>query len=288
MFSKGQREEAIGNMKRVQATYEIEKQGLIKDAKRLLDKRRRLQTIIDEAWDFVNNMSNKSVALNTELKVIKIEAKKFYGLLKTMEMTISNTSHSSSELTAANIVVGRGVASLGPTAVLAIATAIRTVDSGRTIPTRTSTRSTHAELPRHRSGAQTIERKGTTAGNFGTPLLGLANPTGCGAILNTVLLRYRNNKVLAERANMETVKISRYVSTVKATRKDILDILELSARTTDALLGMLLKCRELPADYIQLTTEQKQLVDALVNNTKAGTELLNRVVVDKELIDLLF
>ncbi|OBZ08778.1 hypothetical protein A8L34_21700 [Bacillus sp. FJAT-27264] len=285
MFNKGQREEAIGNMRRVQATYEVQKQGIIKDAKRLLDKRRKLQTMINEAWDFINTMSNKPVALNTELKVIKIEAKKFCGLLKTMEleMKLSKASQISGGLPAMDIVVGRGVAAIGQTAELAIATTFGTITSGTSL---SSTDSTHAELPWLRSGIQATGREGNTI--TGPPLLGLARPTGCGAILNAGLLRYRNNKKVAERATTEAARISRYISIVEATRKDIQEIIELSMITTDALLGMLLKCRKFPADYILLTTEQKQLVDALVDNTKAGAELLNRVVEDKEFSGLVF
>ncbi|MFF2911990.1 DNA polymerase III subunit gamma/tau [Paenibacillus sp. NPDC057934] len=285
MFNKGQREEAIGNLKRVQATYEVQKQDFIKDTKRLLDKRRKLQTMINEAWDFINTMSNKPAVLNTELKVIKIEAKKFCGLLKTLEleMKISKASQISGGLPAMDIVVGRGGASIGSTAELAIATTFGTISSGTTL---SSVGSTHAELPWPRSGTQDTGREGNTT--TGPPLLGLARPTGCGAILNAGLLRYRNNKKVAEQATTEAARICRHVSIVEATRKAIQEIIELSTRTTDALLGMLLKCRKFPADYILLTTEQKQLVEALVNNTKAGAELLNRVVEDKDFSELFF
>ncbi|MFE4713176.1 DNA polymerase III subunit gamma/tau [Paenibacillus sp. NPDC056722] len=281
MFNKGQREDAIGNMKKVQATYEAEKQGFIKDAKQLLDKRQKLQTIINEAWDFINTMSNKPVVLNTELKVIKIETKKFCGLLKTLELRISKASHTSGGLPATDIIAGRGVASHGRTAVLAIATTFGTRASGTTL---SSAGSTHAELPWLRNEIQATAREGNATKE--TSLLGLAGSLGCGAILNVDLLRYKKNKKLAERANTEAAKINQYVSTVETTRKYIQEIIELSTRTTDALLGMVLKCRKFPADYIQLTTEQKQLVDTMVNNTKVGAELLNRVVVDKDISEL--
>ncbi|MGW8444461.1 hypothetical protein ACWGXJ_26520 [Paenibacillus sp. S33] len=84
-------------------------------------------------------------------------------------------------------------------------------------------------------------------------------------------------KKLAEQANAEAAKIRRNVRVVEATRKEIQEINMLSTTTAASLLGMLSKCRTSPTDYTLLSPGEKQRLGALVNNTNAGAELLNRV-----------
>jgi hypothetical protein len=279
MFNKGLREEAIQNMKAEQANHESENKRLVKDAEQLLDKRRVLKPIIDETWEFINSMRNKPAALDTELRVIKIEAKKFSGLLETLEMEISKANLTSGGAAATGIAAGVGVAAFGPTAALAIATTFGTASTGTAIATLSGAAATNAALAWLGGGALVAGGGGTAAG---TALLGLAGPLGWaiggGAIITAGLLKSGKNKKVAEQANTEAAKIRRYVRLLEATRKEIQEITALSTRTAGALNDMLVRCRTFSTDYAQLSSEEKQRLGALVNNTKAGAELLNRAV----------
>ncbi|WP_310830037.1 DNA polymerase III subunit gamma/tau [Paenibacillus pedocola] len=92
MFNKDLREEAVGNLREEQSRYESENKRLAEDAERLLDKRRVLKSIVDESWEFIHNLRNKPAALDTDLKVIKIESKKFSGLLYPLEKEIAKAN----------------------------------------------------------------------------------------------------------------------------------------------------------------------------------------------------
>jgi DNA repair exonuclease SbcCD ATPase subunit len=105
MFNKDLCKEALGNLRVEQSRYESENKRLAEAAELLLDKRRVLKSIVDESWEFVNNLRNKPAALDTDLKVIKIESKKFSGLLHTLENEISRANIASGG-TAAGTVPG--------------------------------------------------------------------------------------------------------------------------------------------------------------------------------------
>lgn len=108
MFNKDLREGAIRNLKAVQASYESENQMLIQDAEQLFHKRRVLKSVIDQAWEFINSMRNKPVTLDTELEAIKIETKKFSGLLETIEAEISKANFTSKGAATARVAAGWG------------------------------------------------------------------------------------------------------------------------------------------------------------------------------------
>ena len=77
MFNKNLREEAINNLKRQEKEYEQQNNNLVKDAEKLFEIRMDFKSKIDESWEFVNSFRNKPDGLNTELKAIKVETKKF-------------------------------------------------------------------------------------------------------------------------------------------------------------------------------------------------------------------
>ncbi|WP_054942855.1 hypothetical protein [Paenibacillus ihuae] len=112
MFNKDLCREALGNLRVEQSRYESENKRLAEDAEVLLDKRRVLKSIIDESWEFVNNLRNKPAALDMDLKVIKIESKKFSGLLHPLEKKISKANIASSVTVAGTALPGLA----GPTA----------------------------------------------------------------------------------------------------------------------------------------------------------------------------
>ncbi|CAM4472646.1 DNA polymerase III subunit gamma/tau [Paenibacillus typhae] len=279
MFNKDLRETAIRNMKAEQSRYESENKQLVGDAEQLLGKRRLLKSAVDESWEFINSMRNKPTALDTELKIIKIESKKFSGLLDTLEKEISKANFTSGGTAATGVAAGIGVAAFGPTAALAIATTFGTASTGTAIATLSGAAATNAALAWLGGGALVAGGGGTAAG---TALLGLAGPVGWaiggGALVTAGLLKSGKNKKIAEQASTEAAKIRKHVKAVEAARKEIQEITSLSTAASDGLRSMLLQCRTLTTDYTQLTPEAKQRLGALVNNTKAGAQLLNRAV----------
>ncbi len=84
--------------------------------------------------------------------------------------------------------------------------------------------------------------------------------------------------LIAEEANTEAAAIRAHLRAIEATRKEIQEITALSVSTSEGLRSMLLKCRTFTTDYAELPPETKQRLGAMVNHTKAGAQLLNRVV----------
>ena len=135
MFNKNLREEAINNLKRQQKEYEQQNNNLIKDAEKLFEIRIAFKSIIDESWDFVNSFRNKPVDLDTELKTIKVETKKFANLVDNLELEMKKANIASGGTAASGVAAGVGVAAFGPTAAMAIATTFGTASTGTAIAT---------------------------------------------------------------------------------------------------------------------------------------------------------
>ena len=279
MLNKNLREEAINNLKRQQKEYEQQNNNLIKDAEKLFEVRIVFKSTIDESWDFVNSFRNKPADLDTELKAIKVETKKFANLVDNLELEIEKANIASGGTAASGVAAGVGVAAFGPTAAMAIATTFGTASTGTAIATLSGAAATNAALAWLGGGALVAGGGGTAAGSA---LLGLAGPIGWaiggGALVTAGLLKSGKNKKIAEQANSEAAKIRKYVTVIKGTRKEIGEIASTSFTTKELLSTMLIHCKSFQGDYKQLSTEEKQRLGALVNNIKAGTELLNRTV----------
>lgn len=279
MFNKNLREEAIDNFKKQQKEYEQQNNSLIKDAEKLFEVRMDFKTKIDKSWEFVNSFRNKPTDLDTELKAIKIETKKFSKLIDNLELEIKKANFTTGGTATSGIAAGVGVAAFGPTAALAIATTFGTASTGTAIATLSGAAATNAALAWLGGGALVAGGGGTAAGSA---LLGLAGPIGWaiggGALVTAGLLKSGKNKKIAEQANNEAVKIRKYVKGIKGTRKEIGEIASTSLTTKEMLSTMLMQCKSFQGDYKQLSTEEKQRLGALVNNIKAGTALLNRTV----------
>jgi len=279
MFNKELREEAIENYKSAQASYERESKNVLKDAEKLFEIRLSLKSQIDHAWEYINSMRNKPEQLDTDLKAIKIQTKKFSGVLEGIEVELEKANIASGGTAAAGVAAGVGVAAFGPAAAMAVATTFGTASTGAAIASLSGAAATNAALAWLGGGALAAGGGGMAAGSA---FIGLAGPLGWtiggGALLTAGLLKSGKNKKIAEEANNEAVKIKKHVKVIKGTRKEISEITGLCQNTDIQLQALLGQVRTYPTDFQALTSEQKQRLGAFVNNTKGAAELLNRTV----------
>jgi hypothetical protein len=279
MFNKSLREEALDNLKRAQSRYQSEQKGLIKDAEMLFQIRMRLKPLMDEAWDYINSLRNKPVEMDTELKAIQIETKKFTGLVASIEKELDKVNLTTGGTVAAGAAAGAGLAAFGPSAAMAIATTFGTASTGTAIASLSGAAATNAALAWLGGGALIAGGGGTAAGSA---LLGMAGPIGWaiggGALLTAGLIKSGKNKKIAEEANNHAIKIRKQVSVIGGTRKEVKEISNSSVAILDVFPELFNLCKSFPSDYRTFTNEQKLRLGALVNNTRAGSELLNRPV----------
>lgn len=279
MFNKSLREEALDNLKRAQTRYQSEQKNLVKDAEMLFQVRMRLKPMMDDAWDYINRLRNKPEEMDTELRAIQIETKKFSGLVASIEQELDKVKLTTGGAAATGVAAGVGVAAFGPTAAMAIATTFGTASTGTAIASLSGAAATNAALAWLGGGALAAGGGGAAAGSA---LLGLAGPIGWalggGALLTAGLIKSGKNKKIAAEANDHAIAIRKQVRVIGGSRKEIKEISHSSLAMIDVFPELFNLCRSFPSDYRKLTNEQKLRLGSLVNNTRAGSELLNRPV----------
>ena len=117
----------------------------------------------------------------------------------------------------------------------------------------------------------------------GSALLALAGPVGwsiAGAtLLSTILLFASKKAKLNKQKNVEIQAVKKNIEAVRELDGKIGLILSETAGIRTGLHDMLTKALSLfGADYLMLDDSQKQLLRALVNNTKALSVMLERTV----------
>ncbi len=117
----------------------------------------------------------------------------------------------------------------------------------------------------------------------GSALLALAGPVGwsiAGATLLSSILLFASKKAkLNKQKNVEIQAVKKNIEAVRELDGKIGLILSETAGIRTGLHDMLTKALSLfGADYLMLDDSQKQLLRALVNNTKALSVMLERTV----------
>lgn len=117
----------------------------------------------------------------------------------------------------------------------------------------------------------------------GSALLALAGPVGwsiAGATLLSSILLFTSKKAkMNKQKNEEVQAVKKNIESVRELDGEISLILSKTTGVRSGLNDMLVKSLPLfGADYLALDKSQKQLLGALVNNTKALSAMLERTV----------
>ena len=172
------------------------------------------------------------------------------------------------------------MAFMGPAAAMWVATTFGTASTGAAISTLSGAAATNAALAWLGGGALAAGGGGMAGGSA---FLALAGPVGwsiAGATLLTSILLFTAKKTkLNKQKNEEIQVVKQNIERVREMDGKISQILNETSSVRDGLNDMLKK--SLPmygADYLSLADDQKQLLGALVNNTKALAALFGKTI----------
>lgn len=229
----------------------------------------------------VNSIANRPKSFDAEFEEIHINRKKFtdsceYANKELMEARKAATG------AGAGLAAGASVAFMAPTAAMWIATTFGTASTGVAISTLSGAAANTAALAWLGGGALSAGGGGMAAGHA---LLALAGPVGwsiAGATLLTSIILFAKKKAkLNKEKNAEIAAVKENIERVKEMDTQIAELLKETVDTRSNLNEMTKKAMALyEADYLVLNQEQKNLLGALVNNTKTLAVLFGKVIAE--------
>lgn len=303
MFNSKARWEAIEKLKEAIERHEDVRNQVESASVDLYRLRQNAATeVIHRVELYVNMLANSPKEFDKSVAKFRIEVDRFQGTVKRLETNAARATRIGSATGAAGVAAGVGVAALGPSAAMAVATTFGTASTGTAISALSGAAATNAALAWLGGGAIASGGGGMAAGNT---LLAFAGPFGWG-IAGTVLVGsglYLNhrNKNHARSATREHIKVEAEVQSMQAAIREIDRLRESTRRHAAGCLaeldwlisyknsGLLHSIRSLaaklikslyrdPADYQKFNQEQKERLATLINHIHSLSELLKAEV----------
>lgn len=279
MFNTDKRNEALDNLRKACYEYNEERELIMYHTEELFKEKEESRDLLKEIEKFINNLANTPKTLIDELAAIKNEYQTFDKEVQKFEIEAKKIDIGNN-ISAAAAAAGVGVATMGPTAAIAIATTFGTASTGTAIASLSGTAATNAALAWLGGGALAAGGGGMAAGNA---LLAMAGPVGWfiagGAFVTSAVILNSKNKNIAEQAwkqadeiNSALIEITKNSAEIKQLRRKIRD---LYYRLKDELADFLAKNIR---DYCLLSEDDKLRLGAFVNFAKSLAGLLNKKV----------
>lgn len=245
----------------------------------LFVERSRAVDSISFVESLVNSIANRPKSFDAEFEEIHTNRKQFTDSCEFANLELQE-ARKAAVGAGAGLAAGASVAFMAPTAAMWIATTFGTASTGAAISTLSGAAATNAALA-WLGGGTLAAGGGGMAG--GTAFLALAGPVGwsiAGATLLSSILIFTTKKTkLNKQKNEEIQTIKQNIELVREMDGKIGQILDNTISVRNGLNDMLKKALPMyGADYLSLADDQKQLLGALVNNTKALASLFGKTI----------
>ena len=234
---------------------------------------------VDLVEALVNSIARHPKIYDKELKVIRIERKKFKDAVD-FGLEQKKALENSAKGIGAGVAAGTAVASMAPTAAMWVATTFGTASTGTAISALSGAAATNAALAWLGGGALAAGGGGMAAGHA---LLALAGPVGWGiagtSALASVLLVVRKRFKLQEDKKKHIEQIKNCTEALKEMKAQM-EVLTIQTKSLTCNLGkQFSQCEMLEGmNFKAIPDEQAELLGALVNNTKSLSVLLSKTL----------
>ena len=246
---------------------------------RLFVERSRAVDSIFFVESFVNSIANRPKSFDAEFEEIHMNRKQFTDSCEFANLELQEARKAATGA-GAGLAAGASVAFMGPTAAMWVATTFGTASTGTAISTLSGAAAQSAALA-WLGGGTVAAGGGGVAG--GSAFLAMAGPIGwtiAGATLLTSIVIFTAKKTkLNKQKNEEIQVIKQNIELIREMDAKISQILDNTISIRNGLNDMLKQVLPMyGADYLSLTDEQKQLLGALINNTKALAALFGKTI----------
>lgn len=227
----------------------------------------------------MNSIANRPKTFDADFEEIETNRKNFLSVIDFSQRELQAARNAAGGA-GAGLAAGASVAFMAPTAAMWVATTFGTASTGAAISTLSGAAATNAALAWLGGGALTAGGGGMAAGNA---LLAMAGPIGwtiAGATLLTSILLFSSKKMKLNKEKNEEIE------TVKANTEKVKELdaklNQLLADTTSIRNGLndsYESCLNMfGGDYTTFTDEQKSILGAMVNQTKALSAMLGKTI----------
>lgn len=250
---------------------------------KLLSSRKNAAETILSVEVLVNSIAKSPKTFEKEINKIVVIKKQFTEALDFGKVQ-SKALKESAIGVGAGMATGTAVATLAPSAAMWVATTFGTASTGTAISALSGAAATNAALAWLGGGAIAAGGSGMAAGQA---LLLLAGPVGWGiaggSVLTSILFFWKKHMKIQEGKKEEVARIKNSIVSLKKLMGDM-EAVNIETINMDSMLNNAFEnCKYMESgDYSTFTDEQKDMLAALVNNTKGLAALISKVFVTEE------
>ena len=277
MLNSSVRHEALEKLKgSVEEHTEAREDATEASAELLSQRRRAASEVIDRVEAYVNKLANSPKEFDKTVEQYRFESGRFESQVEQLEVEAAQATTVGSATGTAGAVAGVGVAALGPSAAVAVATTFGTASTGTAISALSGAAAANAALAWLGGGSLAAGGGGMAAGNA---LLALAGPVGWTvagvALAGSAAYLHSKNRKQAEEATEQRVEVEAEIRSLRAANAEIEGLTGSVIRHADGCLGDLDWLEnEAPGDYGQFGNAGKERLAALVNHIRSLGKLL--------------
>lgn len=275
MFYDDAKKKALENLKKHENEYKELGTQANDYALKLFNTRKSAVQAIKRAEDYVNALANSPKEFTKQISEVKLSIKDFN---EAVEIEKRNASNNIKGAGAAIIGIAAGglIATLGPTAAMAIATTFGTVSSGTATTHLSGVAATNGALPWLNGGALPSGERGRSADSKHLDLAALMGwSVGALAILGSSIFASCKNKKAAQQANEVSKQI---LTAIYNLRPQLERLIQLHKKTERLKRGLNISfmVNTFPKDYLLFSEEQKKTLATTINNVHAMGQLINQ------------
>ena len=281
MFNSSARREAIEKLNCYVKEHGIVRKQVEHASMQLFQQRQRaVVEVIEAVEDYLNLLANSPKEFDRTVAQFRIEVNRFSGTVKRLDTEAARTTTIGSATGAAGIAAGVGVAALGPSAAIAIATTFGTASTGTTVSALSGAAATNSALAWLGGGSIAAGGSGMAGGNA---LLALAGPVGWGvggaALVGSGLYLNSRNKRYAREATEQRINVEAEVRSLKTALEEIEGLCQRTEEHVEGCLDELAWLKgHAGGNYQRFSQGQKQRLATLINHIRALSELPNKEV----------
>ena len=281
MLNSSVRRKAIEALKKTVAEHEAVREKTTHASERLFEQRRRAaREVIERVETYVNLLANSPKEFDKTVADYRIAAGRFDRHVKRLEIEAAQATKVGSATGTAGAMAGVGVAALGPSAAMAVATTFGAASTGTAISALSGAAAANAALAWLGGGALATGGGGMAAGGA---LLALAGPVGWGvagtAVLGSALFLRSRNRRYAEEATESRVEVQGEIRSLAAAMREIEGLRQQIGEHADGCLADLQWLNKFaPTDYREFQNDQKERLAALINHIRSLGKLLSAQV----------
>ncbi|HIW72445.1 MAG TPA: hypothetical protein H9875_07465 [Candidatus Levilactobacillus faecigallinarum] len=276
MLNSKERKEAKKDLQEAVDSQKVVADQLKENMEYLYHTRQKLKERIQEAMVYINSLKNVPENLNVKIEKIQVNVSRYEGLLKQADVEYAKVKKQAGGTAAAGVGAGIGVATLAPTAAMAVATTFGTAATGTAIASLSGAAATNAALAWLGGGALVTGGAGIAGGET---LLALAGPVGWAiggaALLTGGAMANGKNKKAAAEMKAQTIKVYAAERTQQALTTEIKRMDSLTEDDLVDIRSRIMMAQAYPLDFHEMTEAQISLLGTLVNNVHSAAKRLN-------------